>query len=237
MTKTIRNIFIGIAGCLAVLVLCNAAQQNRAEQSFRPLEIGTVSNDHKEIVTGLCTFGDCKVETLQFVHTSTQNETEENTTVKQVMKSDDNASIPAGDTPSVRHTVPEMADTASSAAELEETTEHEPETEAPPEEEPATEDEDVVAVYSSSYFRRMGVIRWGGWRWTWYSERVLPGTGLHIPGRHADGNGYIRDGDGYICCASDVLGYGAIVETPFGGYGKIYDCGCDADVIDVYVNW
>lgn len=40
--------------------------------------------------------------------------------------------------------------------------------------------------YTWNYFRHMGVIHWGNWTWTWYSQRVLPGGGLHIPGRHVN---------------------------------------------------
>lgn len=89
--------------------------------------------------------------------------------------------------------------------------------------------------YSPSYFRRMGVLYWGGYRWTWYSERVLPGGGLNIPGRYSDGT-FVRDGEGYICLASNDLGRGTVVSTPFGA-GKIYDCGCASGTIDVYVSW
>lgn len=98
-------------------------------------------------------------------------------------------------------------------------------------------EETYDAIYSASYFRRMGVIDWNSWRWTWYSEKVLPGGGLNIPGRHVDDNGFIRDGDGYICLASSTLSKGCVVTTPFGGEGKIYDSGCDAGTLDVYVSW
>lgn len=92
--------------------------------------------------------------------------------------------------------------------------------------------------YSPEYFRRMGVIWWGNWRWTWYSERVLPGGGLRIPGRYTDSLGYVRDEDGYICLASDVLSEGTVIDTPFGSSGKVYDCGCGNDyTVDVYVGW
>lgn len=175
-----------------------------------------------EIVTGICTFGDCPVATTE--ETTTEPVIESRITVVQISQTTEKKTLPST----------EVAEQVS-----EEETDAEPERDVDPseEEEPATDDEEYAAVYSASYFRRMGVIRWGGWRWTWYSERVLPGSGLRIPGRHADGNGFIRDCDGYICCASDVLGYGTVIETPFGGYGKIYDCGCDADVVDVYVSW
>lgn len=108
-----------------------------------------------------------------------------------------------------------------------------------PEEEPeepiweATE----TAYYSPEYFCAMGLIDWCGWTWSWYSELVLPGGGLDIPGRHTSG-GYVRDEDGYICLASDVLDYGTVIETPFGSAGRVYDCGVGNDNwIDVYVSW
>ncbi len=85
------------------------------------------------------------------------------------------------------------------------------------------------------YFRIMGVISDGTYDYTWYSERVLPGKGLDIPGRHSDGN-YVRDGDGYIVLASSELPKGTIIDTPFG-WGKVYDSGCPYGVIDVYTSW
>lgn len=94
------------------------------------------------------------------------------------------------------------------------------------------------AAYSPSDLQFQGVIYWNGWRWTWYSERILPGGGLNIPGRHTESNtGFVCDGDGYICLASSSLSKGTVVETPFGRMGKVYDCGCASDVLDVYVNW
>ena len=103
--------------------------------------------------------------------------------------------------------------------------------------ESTTKEKSSGAVYSASKFRNMGVLHWGGWKWTWYSERVLPGGGLHIPGRHADDNGYICDEDNYICLASSTLKKGTVLDTPLGKQGKIYDSGCASDTIDVYVNW
>lgn len=105
-----------------------------------------------------------------------------------------------------------------------------------------TEEESEIEVedpwiYSPEYFRRAGRIRWNGWFWTWYSERVLPGPGLRIPGRHTDDLGYVRDEDGYICLASDDLAKHTVVSTPFGSPGKVYDCGCGSGTLDVYVGW
>lgn len=186
-----------------------------------PVEaVATVEN--AEIVTGVCTFGDCPVATTATTTTLTPT-TEALTTVK-----------PTKTTEKITAVTEEITATAESETTA---TETEPLTAEPAtEEEPATDYTEPAAIYSASYFRQMGVIWWNGWRWTWYSERVLPGTGLNIPGRHTEG-GYVRDGDGYICVASDVLGYGTVIETPFGAYGKVYDCGCDYDTIDVYVGW
>ncbi len=88
---------------------------------------------------------------------------------------------------------------------------------------------------SPEYFHKMGVISDGNYNYTWYSENVLPGRGLNIPGRHSDGN-YVRDENGYLVLASSDLLRGTIVETPFGT-GKVYDTGCPHGVIDVYTSW
>lgn len=100
-----------------------------------------------------------------------------------------------------------------------------------------TKSETSEALYSASKFRNTGVIHWNGWRWTWYSKRVLPGGGLNIPGRHIDSNGYICDENENICLSSSSLSKGTVIATPFGKNGKVYDTGCASDTIDVYVNW
>ena len=94
--------------------------------------------------------------------------------------------------------------------------------------------EDIIA---HNTFKKLGVVFWNNYRWTWYSERVLPGGGLNIPGRYKDEKGYICDKDGYICLASNDLKKGTLVSTPFGKGGKVYDCGCDNGTLDVYVGW
>lgn len=91
--------------------------------------------------------------------------------------------------------------------------------------------------YSPYDLQSMGVINWGGYRYTYYSENVLPGYGLQIEGRHTDEYGFVCDGEGYICVASSSLPWGTVVDTPFGRTGKVYDSGCAWDVIDIYVNW
>lgn len=81
-----------------------------------------------------------------------------------------------------------------------------------------------------------GVNYFNGHKETWYSQRVLPGKGLNIPGRHVAADGTIRDKDNYICVASSDYKKGTIVETSLGA-GKVYDCGCKSGIIDIYTDW
>lgn len=92
-------------------------------------------------------------------------------------------------------------------------------------------------LYTSSQFKRAGVINFNGYRWTWYSQKVLPGGGLKIPGRHVDENNYVCDENGYICLASQNHSKGTVLNTPLGKQGKVYDY-CDTPgTVDVYVNF
>lgn len=95
--------------------------------------------------------------------------------------------------------------------------------------------------YTRKQFKHRGVIRWGGVKWTWYTQRQLPGRGLKIPGRHVDKNGFVCDKDDYIVLASSI-GYKKqrkILPTPFGKYGKVYDTNGTWNYgwRDVYTNW
>ncbi len=94
-----------------------------------------------------------------------------------------------------------------------------------------------TALYSASKFRSAGIVYYNNYRWTWYSEKVLPGNGLNIPNRHVDGSGYVCDENNYICLAASSLSKGTVVDTPFGKKGKVYDDGCAAGTLDVYVSW
>jgi type II secretory pathway pseudopilin PulG len=89
-----------------------------------------------------------------------------------------------------------------------------------------------TATYSYGQFMTMGVINWGGFKFTWYSQQVLPGGGLNIPGRHTSG-GFVRDGEGYIVLAGSAA-KGTVYQTPFGSPGKIYDRGTTGNHLDVY---
>ena len=94
-------------------------------------------------------------------------------------------------------------------------------------------------IYTAAEFQVVGVIDWDNYQWTYYSELILPGYDLDIPGRHVNENGYICDKDGYIVLAADLdmLSRYTIIDTPFGRMGKIYDTGCGYGIIDVYVSW
>lgn len=100
---------------------------------------------------------------------------------------------------------------------------------------------EYTGLYTSSDERltiSKGAIYYNGHKETYYSERVLPGESLNIPGRHAADDGTIRDGDGYICVAADqsYMSKGSILITSLGP-AKVYDSGCAYGTIDIYVNW
>lgn len=106
--------------------------------------------------------------------------------------------------------------------------------------------EDIVYENEEQYYSNSsealnsynGEVQYNGHRETYYSQQVLPGEGLNIPGRHVAEDGTVRDGDGYICVAANeaYLPYGSIVETSLGK-AKVYDSGCDYGTIDIYTNW
>lgn len=90
------------------------------------------------------------------------------------------------------------------------------------------------ATISLSQFMFDGVVYWGGYKFTYYSQSVLPGGGLSIPGRHITADGYVADGDGYIVLAGSAP-KGTVYDTPFGYKGKIYDRGTYGNHLDVYI--
>lgn len=83
-----------------------------------------------------------------------------------------------------------------------------------------------------------GAQYYNGNKETYYSQRVLPGTSLNIPGRHVADDGTVRDGDGFICVAANpsYKPKGSVLITSVGP-AKVYDSGCEYGVIDIYVNW
>lgn len=62
--------------------------------------------------------------------------------------------------------------------------------------------------YSCSRFKKLGRVRYGDYTYTWYSQRVLPGGGLNIPGRHLNKYGLVVDENEYVVIASDDLPHG-----------------------------
>lgn len=88
-------------------------------------------------------------------------------------------------------------------------------------------------LFSLREFMSAGVVNWGGYRFTYYSQSVLPGGGLAIPGRHVNADGFVADADGYIVLANSSP-KGTIIDTPFGYQGKVYDRGTVGNHYDVY---
>lgn len=91
-----------------------------------------------------------------------------------------------------------------------------------------------AALYTLEQFMFTGSVNWGGYRFTYYSQQVLPGGGLAIPGRHVNDAGYVSDADGFIVLAGSAP-KGTVYETPFGAPGKIYDRGTVGNHLDVYI--
>ena len=91
----------------------------------------------------------------------------------------------------------------------------------------------------SHWFKSKGVVYSNGVRYTWYSQRTLPGgglTALNNNGRTVNSDGFVTDGDGYLACASSDYSIGTILETPFGT-AKVYDSGCASGTVDMYTDW
>lgn len=91
----------------------------------------------------------------------------------------------------------------------------------------------VSSQYTLGDLMFQGVINWEGLKFTYYSQSVLPGGGLSIPGRHVNAGGYVSDGDGYIVMAGSAP-MGTVYNTPFGYPGKIYDRGTVGNHLDIY---
>lgn len=102
----------------------------------------------------------------------------------------------------------------------------------------STDTTNNVDYSDPSGLRQAGVIHTNDTKWTWYSQKTLPGQGLDIPGRHVDENGLVCDGDGNVVLGSNVANRGQIVDTPFGKTGKVYDAGpVGTNWYDVYTDW
>lgn len=84
-------------------------------------------------------------------------------------------------------------------------------------------------------FKSAGTVSDGEYNYTWYSQRVLPGGGLDIPGRHVDEDGFVRDGEGNLCIAARDIEKGTEVDTPYGR-AIVYDY-CPNGNLDIYTDW
>ena len=84
--------------------------------------------------------------------------------------------------------------------------------------------------------KEKGRVKFNGHFETYYSQRVLPGKGLKIPGRHAGKNGLIMDKDGYIVVATKLVAMRKKINTSLG-MGKRYDTCKGNDVVDIYTDW
>ena len=93
-------------------------------------------------------------------------------------------------------------------------------------------------LFSNALTPSRGAQYFDGHKETYYSQNVLPGNGLNIPGRHVADDGTIRDGEGYISVAANpsYLSMGSVIMTSMGP-AKVYDTGCAHGTIDIYVNW
>lgn len=83
-----------------------------------------------------------------------------------------------------------------------------------------------------------GVVRFNGHKECYYTQTLLPGKGLYLPGRHVAEDGTIRDGDGYICVAANLKflpRYTKVMTTL--GPGIVYDTGCAYGTVDIYTDW
>lgn len=67
-----------------------------------------------------------------------------------------------------------------------------------------------------------GAMIWNGYKYTFYSQKALPGGAMQIPGRHIE-DGFVVDSEGYITAASDYYPKGTILDSPFGRPIKIRD--------------
>ena len=83
-----------------------------------------------------------------------------------------------------------------------------------------------------------GVVKFNGHKECYYTQTLLPGKTLYLPGRHVAEDGTIRDGDGYICVAADLKFFPRYSKVMTSlGPGKVYDTGCAYGTVDIYTDW
>lgn len=96
--------------------------------------------------------------------------------------------------------------------------------------------------YYIDYLHTKGPVHWRGRKYTYYTSRLCPIWLLPAPGIHLDKNGMWCDKWDYIVLGSSMANKAnrAIIATPFGKYGRVYDTGgysTPSWLCDVAVNW
>ena len=81
-----------------------------------------------------------------------------------------------------------------------------------------------------------GKVKYNGHYETWYSQKIKPGRGLNIPGRHVGAGGLIMDEDDYIVVATKLVEMGETIDTSLGT-GKRYDTCSSNNIVDIYTDW
>jgi len=81
--------------------------------------------------------------------------------------------------------------------------------------------------YYINYLKTRGPVHWRGRKYTYYTSRLCPIWLLPVPGLHLDKEGMWCDSKDYIVLGSSVANKvnRAVIATPFGKYGKVYDTG------------
>ena len=89
---------------------------------------------------------------------------------------------------------------------------------------------------NAQYLYKMGKITFSGHKETWYSQKKVPGKGLKIPGRHVGKEGFVMDGNNFICVATIMVAMNKEIKTSFGK-GKRYDKWSSPKVVALYTDW
>ena len=93
-----------------------------------------------------------------------------------------------------------------------------------------------------NYLRTRGPVYWRGRKYTYYTSRLCPIYMLPVPGLHLDAEGIWCDIHDYIVIGSSVTNKvnRAVIATPFGKYGRVYDTGgysTPSSLCDTAVCW
>ena len=96
--------------------------------------------------------------------------------------------------------------------------------------------------YYIDYLRTTAPVNWRGRKYTYYTSKILPINKLPVEGLHLDKNGMWCDRWDYIVLGSSRANKAsrAIIATPFGKYGKVYDTGTintPSWLCDTATNW